>query len=125
MVFVPVEFMSESARAMWALLTVEPPPWVQVAGNAVAWLATSLVEPFYVGAGFGLYLDRRTQIEGWDIEIAFRRMRHRLRALLPLLLVACALGLSMPRPAQAQVPPAPTPADDAAARPAPATSRPR
>lgn len=120
MVFVPVEFMSESARAMWTLLTEEPPPWVQVAGNAVAWLATSVVEPFYVGAGFGLYLDRRTQIEGWDIEIAFRRMRRRLQALLPLLLVACALALSMPRPALAQAAPAPTPADDAAAMPAPA-----
>lgn len=114
MVFVPVEFMSESARAMWALLTVEPPPWVQVAGNLVAWLATSLVEPFYVGAGFGLYVDRRTQIEGWDIEIAFRRMRRRLQALVPLLLVACTLGMAMPRLALAQAPVVPTTPEDAA-----------
>ncbi|GHC02880.1 DUF4129 domain-containing protein [Thermomonas carbonis] len=117
MVFVPVEFMSESARAMWALLTEEPPPWVHLAGNAVAWLAVSLIEPFYVGAGFGLYLDRRTQIEGWDIEIAFRRMRRRLQALLPLLLVACVLGLSMPKAAQAQQ--APTTPADAAPTPTP------
>ena len=113
--FVPVEFMSESARAMWALLTEEPPPWVHLAGNALAWLATSLIEPFYVGAGFGLYLDRRTQIEGWDIEIAFRRMRQRLQALLPLLLVACVLGLAMPRAAHAQQ--VPTTAADAATKP--------
>lgn len=102
MLFVPVEFLSESARAMWALLAEEPPAWAQLAGNAVVWLATSMIEPFYVGAGFGLYLDRRTQIEGWDIEIAFRRMRRRLQALLPLLLVACLLGIAMPRQAQAQ-----------------------
>jgi len=106
MLFVPVEFMSESARAMWALVSEDPPAWVQVAMNAVVWLATSVIEPFYVGAGFGLYLDRRTQIEGWDIEIAFRRMRQRLQALLPLLLVACALGIAMPRQAQAQQAPA-------------------
>ena len=102
MLFVPVEFMSESARAMWALLTEEPPPWVLVAGNALAWMATTVIEPFYIGAGFGLYLDRRTQIEGWDIEIAFRRMRRRLQALLPALLVACALGVALPRAAHAQ-----------------------
>jgi len=59
-----------------------------------------------VGAGFGLYLDRRTQIEGWDIEIAFRRMRRRLQALVPLLLVACVLGIAIPRQAQAQQAPA-------------------
>lgn len=119
MLFVPVEFMSESARAMWALLSEAPPAWVQVASNAVVWLATTLIEPFYVGAGFGLYLDRRTQIEGWDIEIAFRRMRQRLQALLPLLLVACALGVAMPRQAQAQQ--APTTAEEAAEPPVQAT----
>lgn len=123
MLFVPVELLSESARAMWALLTEQPPPWVHVAGNLAAWLATSLIEPFYVGAGFGLYLDRRTQIEGWDIEIAFRRMRRRLQALLPLLLVACALGLSMPRPALAQTPSAPTTAEEAAKDAADATRK--
>ncbi|HSD17430.1 MAG TPA: DUF4129 domain-containing protein [Thermomonas sp.] len=111
MLFVPVEFMSESARAMWALLSEAPPAWVQVAVNAVTWLASSVIEPFYVGAGFGLYLDRRTQIEGWDIEIAFRRMRQRLQALLPLLLVACVLGVAVPRQARAQQ--APTTAEEA------------
>ncbi|MEG2940559.1 MAG: DUF4129 domain-containing protein [Thermomonas sp.] len=107
MLFVPIEFMSESARAMWALLSEAPPPWVQVAINAVVWLAISAIEPFYVGAGFGLYLDRRTQIEGWDIEIAFRRMRLRLQALLPLLLVAGMVGIAMPRVAEAQQVPTP------------------
>ena len=33
---------------------------------------------FYVGAGFGLYLNRRVRIEAWDIEIVLRRMQARL-----------------------------------------------
>ena len=37
-------------------------------------LAVMLVEPFYVAAGFALYLNRRTQLEGWDIEVALRRI---------------------------------------------------
>jgi hypothetical protein len=44
-------------------------------------LAIALVEPMYVAAGFMLYLHRRIELEGWDIEIAFRRMAQRLEPL--------------------------------------------
>ncbi|MEM8933084.1 MAG: DUF4129 domain-containing protein [Acidobacteriota bacterium] len=37
-----------------------------------------LFHPLHVAAGFALYLDRRTVLEGWDLDIAFRRMRRRL-----------------------------------------------
>jgi len=37
-------------------------------------VAVSLVEPFYVAAGLALYLNRRSLLEGWDIEVALRRM---------------------------------------------------
>ncbi|MDR1662740.1 MAG: DUF4129 domain-containing protein [Azoarcus sp.] len=41
----------------------------------LAWLiAESIVEPFYVAGGFSLYLNRRNELEGWDIEVAFRHM---------------------------------------------------
>ena len=36
-------------------------------------LAVAVVEPFFVAAGFAMYLVRRTQLEGWDIELALRR----------------------------------------------------
>ena len=36
-------------------------------------IAVLFLEPFYVGAGFGLYLNRRAELEGWDIEQEFRR----------------------------------------------------
>jgi hypothetical protein len=35
--------------------------------------AVSFVEPFYVAAGFGMYLNRRVELEAWDIEQEFRR----------------------------------------------------
>ena len=38
----------------------------------------TLIEPFYVGAGFALYLNCRTRIEGWDVELAFKRLARRL-----------------------------------------------
>ena len=31
-----------------------------------------IVEPFFVGAGFAMYLNRRVELEAWDIEQEFR-----------------------------------------------------
>lgn len=42
--------------------------------------AVSLVEPFYVAAGFSLYLNRRTILEAWDMEVRLRQLGNRLRA---------------------------------------------
>ncbi len=71
--------------------------------------AVSLIEPFYVAAGFSLYLARRAMLEGWDIEIALRRMEDRLRArtrikgagIAAMLMLAFCLGGSMPDEASA------------------------
>lgn len=105
LVFVPNELLSETARGAWATITESPPAWALIALNGVDWLAVALIEPFYIGAGFGLYLNRRTQLEAWDLEIAFRRMRRRLAAAAGTSLVAlvCLMPLAMsPMPAAAQ-----------------------
>lgn len=36
-------------------------------------VAVAFIEPFYVAAGFGMYLNRRVELEAWDIEQEFRR----------------------------------------------------
>lgn len=41
-------------------------------------MAMSLSDGFVTGAGFGLYLNNRTWLEGWDVELAFKRMAKRL-----------------------------------------------
>ncbi|MEZ5537791.1 MAG: DUF4129 domain-containing protein [Thiolinea sp.] len=38
-----------------------------------------IIEPFFVAAGFALYLNRRTQLEAWDIELSFRSIGRRLQ----------------------------------------------
>lgn len=35
-------------------------------------LAVGVVEPFFVGSGFAMYLNRRVELEAWDIEQEFR-----------------------------------------------------
>lgn len=54
--------------------------------NLLYLIAMSVIEPFYVGAGFGLYLNSRTKLEGWDIELAFRRLAARLKPVAAALL---------------------------------------
>jgi hypothetical protein len=36
-------------------------------------MAVLFLEPFYVAAGFAIYLNRRAELEAWDIEQEFRR----------------------------------------------------
>ncbi len=57
-----------------------------------------VIGPLYVASGFSLYLNRRTLLEGWDIELGFRRMAERLSQSKVLtraaLIVLCVLGLT-------------------------------
>ncbi|HKE94208.1 MAG TPA: hypothetical protein VKB34_07895 [Povalibacter sp.] len=46
---------------------------VEFAIAAAYTLAVAFLEPFYVAAGFAMYLDRRVELEAWDIEQEFRR----------------------------------------------------
>ena len=69
------------ATSLFGMLAQNPADWLRVLMNVVSWLALSLVGPFYSGSGFGLYLNRRTQLEAWDVELSFRRLAERLRAL--------------------------------------------
>ncbi|CAN7263801.1 DUF4129 domain-containing protein [Pseudoxanthomonas sp. LjRoot168] len=99
--YLPQDLLPDSVQAAFRVAALEWPVWFQLAWNALAWAAVSVVEPFYVGAGFGLYLNRRTQIEAWDLEIVFRKLRARLAAAAPLVLVA-ALWMGMAGGADAQ-----------------------
>ncbi|MEO6103031.1 MAG: DUF4129 domain-containing protein [Pseudoxanthomonas sp.] len=102
LMFLPIDELPETMRAGWALITEHMPWWVQLACNLFAWIATSIIEPFFVGAGFGLYLNRRTQIEAWDVEIAFRRLRSRLTAAATGFALVLALLGGVHAPARAQ-----------------------
>ena len=43
-------------------------------------IAVLFLEPFYVAAGFAMYLNRRAELEAWDIEQEFRRAFARMIA---------------------------------------------
>lgn len=73
--------LPEASRGdFWTLLSDE----AQLAGEllklGVAFAGLLLIEPFYVAMGFMLYLNRRTELEAWDLELAFRHLGERLAA---------------------------------------------
>lgn len=64
-------------------------------------VAMTVIEPIYVASGFALYLNRRTLLEGWDVELGLKRLSSRLQrtvghaATVPALGVALLLGLTI------------------------------
>jgi len=110
--FVPgKELLPESVRIVMAGLVQHPPRWVQLLWNALCWLGFTLIEPFYIGAGFGLYLNRRVVLEGWEIELALRGLKARLGKarkppLTAMLLALCLALTHVPLLAKDSAPPA-------------------
>jgi hypothetical protein len=49
------------------------PAWLDFAFYVPYALVILFLEPFYVAAGFAMYLNRRAELEAWDIEQEFRR----------------------------------------------------
>jgi hypothetical protein len=66
----------------WFAPSEEPGVWLAALKGDSAWVvgaemlcyavAVAVVEPFFVGAGFAMYLNRRVELEAWDIEQEFR-----------------------------------------------------
>ncbi|MES9993022.1 MAG: hypothetical protein ABW098_13775 [Candidatus Thiodiazotropha sp.] len=61
----------------WQSYFIDPDPLSEWVHHVCALLAMSCIAPFYVSGGFALYLNRRSQLEAWDLEIGLRNMAQR------------------------------------------------
>ncbi len=61
-------------------------------GGAV--VAAALVAPFYVSAGFIVYINRRMSLEAWDVEHRFRQIKPRSAVSLGAVATICFLMIS-------------------------------
>lgn len=80
------------ALEMWnPAMPMDIPAVILRAVAVCVMLAMSLSDVFVTGAGFGVYINNRTWIEGWDVELAFKRLARRLTktAVLLACLAAC------------------------------------
>lgn len=75
---------------------------IQLALGLFEYLAISAIAPFFVAAGFSLYLNKRIIMEGWDIELIFRQLRQRSTTCILGLIFLGSLQLFSPSTALAQ-----------------------
>ncbi|KAF0805315.1 hypothetical protein A6D6_02408 [Alcanivorax xiamenensis] len=67
---------------------------------ALAWYLTlTITEPLYVAAAFSLYLNQRTWLEGWDLQLGLDRIGQRRRALGVTTLALLVMLTLVPHPA--------------------------
>lgn len=67
--------------------------WLEHLSNLFYALILIVWGPVYVSCGFTLYLNRRTVLEAWDIELVLRRLRQRLTGSAYVLMIG--LGLTL------------------------------
>jgi hypothetical protein len=91
-----VLLLSQAAQDEWSLAfqmffsggNLVLPPSGKAAILLSLMLGISLTDLFVTGAGFGIYVNHRTWIEGWDVELAFRRMATRIARVVAALALA-------------------------------------
>jgi len=93
--FLPQHISSDLFNGLFAK-NVEYAQWLDSLMAVFYVLVVTFIHPFYVAGNFALYINRRTQLEAWDIELDFRKMDQRFKklteTLLPALLVSCLLA---------------------------------
>jgi hypothetical protein len=78
--------------------------WLEHLTNGFYALVLVVWGPVYVSCGFALYLNRRTTLEAWDIELGFRKLRQRVLGSALTILLSSFLTLALlPVPAMADL----------------------
>lgn len=96
MLFIPDVASSEWSDVMslwWDGELIDPPAGLAMAVMLSFALSIWLVDLFSIGCGFGIYVNHRTWIEGWDVELAFRRLANRLGKLAGAVMLVVLLGV--------------------------------
>jgi len=68
----PAYFLPSGRETGWLETLFAGPSWAGGLHFACYAVTVAIVEPFFVGAGFASYLNRRVELEAWDIEQELR-----------------------------------------------------
>jgi len=81
--FTPRELLPNLEGWQFGAFPEEGLGWFAYAACAAHFAAYTITSVLHAASGFGLYLRCRTDLEGWDIEVAFRRLGARVRGSRP------------------------------------------
>jgi len=95
---IPAQLQTDWSWAKLLEITQHQWLWAEHLSNFLYILVLIVWQPIYVACGFTLYLNRRTELEAWDVELVFRGLAQRLKGSAALLLIAvlCILPYSQP-----------------------------
>lgn len=98
LMFLPQHISSDLLDGIFTK-NVQYQEWLDVLMAVFYVVVVTFIHPFYVAGNFALYINRRTQLEAWDIELDFRKMNQRFKKLsetiLPVALLITCLFVSM------------------------------
>ena len=75
LMMLPAHMVVDSAETL--IMGSEPGLLINIISMLLYFVIMMIVETLYVAGGFVLYLNRRIILEGWDIELVFRRLAQR------------------------------------------------
>lgn len=79
---VPDDFLPKFDFDDWERMLASVGAYQHVS-NAIFVVTYSLNGLLHASCGFALYIDRRAHLEGWDLDVAFRRLAHDIEARRP------------------------------------------
>lgn len=74
---IPIEYQGTIGSDVLSILGTDGSRTAATITLLISFCAQTALQPWFVGAGFGLYVNCRTQLEAWDLEVAFRRIVQR------------------------------------------------
>ncbi len=80
LMFIPPQIAGDFFDNLFGDINTEYEHWIDILNMAFYVLVVTFLHPFYIAGNFALYINRRTQLEAWDIELDFRKMNQRFEA---------------------------------------------
>ncbi|NVJ60673.1 MAG: DUF4129 domain-containing protein [Gammaproteobacteria bacterium] len=75
---IPEIYLEGVLTNFWQLFWAPDSTLLQSIQAILIYSLVSFFSPFYVSAGFSVYLNQRTILEAWDIELTFKQLRDRI-----------------------------------------------
>lgn len=80
LMFLPSEIASDFIEGVFTN-NLEYKRWIDILNSFFYVAVVTLVHPFYIAGSFALYINRRTELEAWDIELDFKKIGLRLESI--------------------------------------------
>lgn len=93
LMFLPSEIASDFLEGVFTD-NLEYKRWIDILNSFFYVAVVTLVHPFYIAGNFALYINRRTELEAWDIELDFKKIGQRLDKVNNNITVTSKLSLS-------------------------------